>query len=77
MFGPKNGMLHGQTKLDESISVIDPHSLKITGKVPTGQPESHMFSITADGNAHKQPTSAPAPSPRWTLWGRRPLRLSR
>lgn len=49
MFGPKNGMLYVSTELDESISVIDPHSLKITGKIPTGQPESHMFSITADG----------------------------
>ncbi|MGA7234514.1 MAG: YncE family protein [Bryobacteraceae bacterium] len=49
MFGPKNGMLYVSTELDQSISLIDPHSLKITGKIPTGQPESHMFSITADG----------------------------
>jgi DNA-binding beta-propeller fold protein YncE len=49
MFGPKNGLLYVSTELDQAISVIDPHTLKITGKVPTGQPESHMFSITSDG----------------------------
>jgi YVTN family beta-propeller protein len=49
MFGPKNGLLYVSTELDQAISVIDPHTLKITGKIPTGQPESHMFSITSDG----------------------------
>ena len=49
MFGPKNGLLYVSTELDEAISIIDPHSLKIVGKVPTGAKESHMFSITSDG----------------------------
>ncbi|HEX3880585.1 MAG TPA: cytochrome D1 domain-containing protein [Bryobacteraceae bacterium] len=49
MFGPKNGMLYVSTELEEAISMIDPHSLKIVGKVPTGAKESHMFSITNDG----------------------------
>jgi YVTN family beta-propeller protein len=49
MFGPKNGLLYVTTELDQSISVIDPHSLKITGKIPTGQPESHMLSIANHG----------------------------
>jgi YVTN family beta-propeller protein len=49
MFGPKNGLLYVSTELDQTISVIDPHTLKIVDKIPTGQPESHMFSITRDG----------------------------
>jgi YVTN family beta-propeller protein len=49
MFGPKNGLLYVSTELDQSISIIDPHTLKIVGKIPTGQAESHMFSITRDG----------------------------
>jgi DNA-binding beta-propeller fold protein YncE len=49
MFGPANGMLYVSTELDQAITVIDPHSLKITSKIPTGQAESHMFSITSDG----------------------------
>ena len=49
MIGPKNGLLYVTTELDKSITVIDPHSLKIVGSVPTGQPESHMLAITRDG----------------------------
>lgn len=49
VIGPKNGLLYVTTELDNSISVIDPESLKIVGTVPTGQPESHMLAITSDG----------------------------
>src|ERR1700684_1249512 len=42
-FGPKNGLLYISTELDQSISIIDPKTLKIIGTVPTGQSESHMF----------------------------------
>lgn len=49
LFGPKDGMLYVTTELDNSISIIDPHTLKIVGSVPTGQPESHMLAITRDG----------------------------
>ncbi len=37
------------TELDQSISIIDPKTLKVVGSVPTGQPESHMFVISSDG----------------------------
>jgi YVTN family beta-propeller protein len=46
--GPKDGLLYVTTELDESVTVIDPKSLKIVGKVPTGAPESHMLAITRD-----------------------------
>jgi len=49
VFGPKNGLLYVTTELDQTISVIDPHNLKIVGTIPTGQPESHMLAITRDG----------------------------
>jgi YVTN family beta-propeller protein len=49
MFGPKDGMLYVSTELDNAITIIDPHTLKIVGSVPTGRPESHMFAITHDG----------------------------
>src|SRR3954470_25006737 len=49
MFGPRDGLLYVTTELDESVTVIDPKTLRIVGRVPTGQPESHMLAITRDG----------------------------
>ena len=49
MFGPKDGLLYVTTELDNSVTVIDPKTLKIVGTVPTGQAESHMLAITRDG----------------------------
>lgn len=49
VFGPKNGMLYVTTELDNTVTVIDPESLKIVATVPTGQSESHMLAITRDG----------------------------
>jgi len=50
VLGPKNGLLYVSTELNQSITIIDPATLKIVGSVPTGQPESHMFAITRDGH---------------------------
>jgi YVTN family beta-propeller protein len=47
--GPRNGLLYVTTELDNSVSIIDPNTLKIVGRVPTDQPESHMLAITRDG----------------------------
>jgi YVTN family beta-propeller protein len=49
VFGPKDGLLYVTTELDKSITIIDPQTLKIVGNVPTGQAESHMLAISADG----------------------------
>jgi YVTN family beta-propeller protein len=49
VIGPKDGMLYVTTELDKSIAVIDPHTLKIVGSIPTGQAESHMLAISPDG----------------------------
>jgi YVTN family beta-propeller protein len=49
VFGPKNGLLYITTELDNTVTVIDPLTLKIVGAIPTGQTESHMLAITSDG----------------------------
>ncbi len=49
VFGPKDGLLYVTTELDQSVTVIDPKTLKIVGSVPTGQAESHMLAISRDG----------------------------
>jgi DNA-binding beta-propeller fold protein YncE len=49
VFGPKDGMLYVSTELDHAITVIDPKTWQIVGSIPTGQPESHMFTISHDG----------------------------
>jgi YVTN family beta-propeller protein len=49
LIGPKDGLLYVTTELDNTISVIDPHSSKIVGSIPTGKPESHMLALTRDG----------------------------
>lgn len=49
VLGPKNGLLYVSTELENSITIIDPSTLKIMGAVPTGQEQSHMFAITRDG----------------------------
>ncbi len=49
VFGPRDGLLYVTTELDESVTVIEPKTLRIVGRVPTGQPESHMLAITRDG----------------------------
>jgi len=49
LIGPKDGLLYVSTELLQSITVIDPKTLKVVGSVPTGQNESHMFTISHDG----------------------------
>ncbi len=49
VFGPKDGLLYVTTELNQSITVIDPKTLKIVGSIPTGQDQSHMLVISHDG----------------------------
>jgi len=49
VFGPKDGLLYVTAEIDNQISIIDPHTLKVVGSVPTGQAESHMLAIAPDG----------------------------
>jgi YVTN family beta-propeller protein len=47
--GPKDGLLYVTTELSNSVTIIDPGTLKVVGSVPTGQTESHMLAISRDG----------------------------
>ncbi|MEP7271087.1 MAG: cytochrome D1 domain-containing protein [Acidobacteriota bacterium] len=49
VFGPKDGLLYITTEIENSITVIDPRTLKVVGSVPTGQVQSHMLAISSDG----------------------------
>jgi YVTN family beta-propeller protein len=49
IFGPMDGLLYVTTELEQSVTVIDPATLKIVGSIPTGEPESHMLAISPDG----------------------------
>ncbi len=50
VFGPRDRPLYVTTELDETVTIIDPQTLKIIGTIPTGQPESHMLAISHDGH---------------------------
>ncbi len=47
--GPKDGLVYVTTEVDQSITIVDPKSAKIVGKIPTGKDESHMLTISSDG----------------------------
>lgn len=49
VIGPKNGLLYVTTELDNSITVINPRTLKVLETIPTSQVESHMLAISNDG----------------------------
>lgn len=44
-----DGLLYLTTELDQSITLVDPRTLKIVGRIPTGQPQSHMLVLSPDG----------------------------
>ncbi len=46
---PRTGELYVTTEIENSVSIIDPNTLKVVGSIPTGQPESHMLAISHDG----------------------------
>ena len=49
VFGPRDGLLYVTTELEDSVTIIDPGSLKVVGSIPTGKAESHMLAISRDG----------------------------
>jgi YVTN family beta-propeller protein len=44
-----SGMLYVTTELDQTVTIVDPKTLKIVGTVPTGAKESHMLVISRNG----------------------------
>ena len=49
IYDRNSGLLYVTTELDQTVTAIDPHTLKIVGSIPTTQPESHMLAISHDG----------------------------
>lgn len=49
VYDPKSGMLYITTELDQSVTIVDPRTLKVVGSIPTTQPESHMLAVSHDG----------------------------
>jgi DNA-binding beta-propeller fold protein YncE len=49
IYDTQRNLLYVSTELDEAITVIDPKTLKILYKIPTGAAQSHMFALSHDG----------------------------
>jgi YVTN family beta-propeller protein len=45
----RTGKLLVTTEIDKTVSIVDPKTLKVVGTVPTGQEQSHMLVLSADG----------------------------
>ncbi len=55
-----SGLLYVTTELDNSVTIVDPHSLKVVGTIPTGQPQSHMLAISHDGRRGYTSNASPS-----------------
>jgi YVTN family beta-propeller protein len=49
IYDPKSDLLYVTTELDQTVTAVDPHTLKVVGTIPTTQAESHMLAISHDG----------------------------
>ena len=75
VFGPKDGMLYVTTELDHTVSIIDPHSRKIVGAIPTEQAESHMLVISHDGTRGYTANVGPGTVSVLDMIGRKTLKV--
>jgi DNA-binding beta-propeller fold protein YncE len=46
---PRRHLLYVTTELDNAVTIVDPRTQKIIGKIPTGQTQSHMLVLSHDG----------------------------
>ena len=49
VLNPHDGLLYVTTELDRTVTIVDPHSLKIVGAIPTGQALTHMMVLDHAG----------------------------
>jgi DNA-binding beta-propeller fold protein YncE len=49
VYDPMSKLLYVTTELTNSVTVVDPQSLKVVGTIPTTVPQSHMLAISHDG----------------------------
>jgi YVTN family beta-propeller protein len=50
LYEPTSGLLYVTTELDQAITIVDPHTLKVVGTIPTHQEQSHMLAVSHDGS---------------------------
>lgn len=50
IYDRSRNLLFVSTELDQAITAIDPKTFKVTYTVPTGQLESHMFTLSHNGH---------------------------
>ena len=49
VYDPRRKLMYVTTELDDSITILDPRTRTVVGKIPTGQAESHMLVLAHDG----------------------------
>ena len=49
IYDRSSNLLYVTTELDKSVTIIDPHTMKVVGVIPTNQEQSHMLAISHDG----------------------------
>lgn len=49
VYDRNSDLLYVTTELDQTVTAVDPHTLKVVGAIPTTQAESHMLAISHDG----------------------------
>jgi DNA-binding beta-propeller fold protein YncE len=49
IYEPNSDLLYVTTELDQTVTVVDPHTFKVVGTIPTTQAESHMLAVSHDG----------------------------
>jgi DNA-binding beta-propeller fold protein YncE len=50
VYDPASDLLYVTTELTNSVTIVDPRTLKIVGSIPTNSPQSHMLAISHDGH---------------------------
>jgi len=50
VYDPASKLLYVTTEIDQSVTVVDPKTLKIVGAIPTGRLYSHMLAISHNGS---------------------------
>jgi len=77
VYDPSHNLLYVTTELDRSVTIVDPHTLKIVASISTTQPESHMLAISHDGNRGYTANVGPGTVSVLDLVARKPVAVIR
>ena len=70
-----HNLLYVTSELDNAVTIVDPGTQKIIGKVPTGQPESHMLVLSHDGRRGYTANVGPGTVSELDLTGRKTVAI--